>query len=52
MASLESRTGLVARIRRRRLDGRTVVLGTGGAVAGVLCGLLGVAGGGWSSSLC
>ena len=45
MASLESRTGLVARIRRCRLDGRTAVLGAGGAVAGVLCGLLGVAGG-------
>ena len=45
MASLESRTGLVARIRRCRLDGRTAVLGVGGAVAGLLCGLLGVAGG-------
>jgi len=45
MASLESRTGLVARIRRCRLDSRTAVLGVGGAVAGVLCGLLGVAGG-------
>jgi uncharacterized membrane protein YfcA len=45
MASLESRTGLVARIRRCRLDSRPAVLGVGGAVAGVLCGLLGVAGG-------
>jgi uncharacterized protein len=45
MASLESRTGFVARIGRCRLDGRTVVLAVGGAVAGVLCGLLGVAGG-------
>jgi uncharacterized membrane protein YfcA len=45
MASLESRTGLVARIRQCRLDSRTAVPGVGGAVAGVLCGLLGVAGG-------
>lgn len=45
MASLASRTGLVARIGRCRLDGRTAVLAVGGAVAGVLCGLLGVAGG-------
>jgi uncharacterized protein len=45
MASLGSGTDLVARIRRCRLDGRTAVLGAGGAVAGMLCGLLGVAGG-------
>jgi uncharacterized protein len=45
MASLESGGGLVARIRRDWLDSRTAVLGVGGAVAGVLCGLLGVAGG-------
>jgi len=45
VASLASRTGLVARIGRCRLDGRTAVLAVGGAVAGVLCGLLGVAGG-------
>lgn len=45
MASPDSRTGLVARIRRCRLDSRTAVLGVGGAVAGGLCGLLGVAGG-------
>jgi uncharacterized membrane protein YfcA len=35
----------VARIRRCRLDGRTAVLAVAGAVAGGLCGLLGVAGG-------
>ena len=45
MVSLESRTGLVARFRHGRLGSRTAVLGAGGAVAGVLCGLLGVAGG-------
>ena len=45
MAPLGSRTGLVARIRRCRLDSRTAVLGVAGAVAGGLCGLLGVAGG-------
>ena len=45
MASLGFRTGLVARIRHCRLDSRTAVLGVGGAAAGVLCGLLGVAGG-------
>ena len=45
MASLESIAGLVARVRRCRPDSRTAVLGAGGAVAGVLCGLLGVAGG-------
>jgi uncharacterized protein len=45
MVPLESRTGLVARFRHGRLGSRTAVLGAGGAVAGVLCGLLGVAGG-------
>jgi uncharacterized protein len=35
----------MAGIRRGRLDNRTVVLGVAGAVAGGLCGLLGVAGG-------
>lgn len=45
MASPDSRTGLVARVRRCRLDRRTAVLGVTGAVAGMLCGLLGVAGG-------
>jgi uncharacterized membrane protein YfcA len=45
MTPPDSRTGLAARIRRCRLDSRTVVLAGAGAVAGVLCGLLGVAGG-------
>jgi hypothetical protein len=36
---------LVALARRGRPDSRTVVLGAAGAVAGALCGLLGVAGG-------
>jgi uncharacterized membrane protein YfcA len=45
MASLGFRTGLVARISHGRLDSRTAVLAVGGAAAGVLCGLLGVAGG-------
>jgi uncharacterized protein len=45
MTPLDSRTGLLARLRRYRLDSRTVVLAGAGAVAGVLCGLLGVAGG-------
>jgi len=45
MAPLGCRTGLVARIRRCRLDSRTAFLVVAGAVAGVLCGLLGVAGG-------
>ena len=44
-ADLVYRTGLVARIRRCRLDSRTAVLAVAGAVAGGLCGLLGVAGG-------
>jgi len=45
MAPLRSRIGSAARIRRCRLGSRTAVLGAAGAVAGVLCGLLGVAGG-------
>jgi hypothetical protein len=45
MSPLGSRTGLVARMTRCRLDRCTVVLGIAGAVAGGLCGLLGVAGG-------
>ena len=45
MTPLASRSGLVARITGCRLDRRTVVLGVTGAVAGGLCGLLGVAGG-------
>jgi hypothetical protein len=45
VASLDSRTGLVARISSCRLDSRTAVHGTGGAVPGVLRGLSGVAGG-------
>ncbi len=45
MAPSGSRTGLVARVRRCRLDSRTAVLGVAGAAAGTLCGLLGVAGG-------
>jgi len=45
MAPLRSLIGLAARVRGCRLGSRTVVLGVGGAVAGVLCGLLGVAGG-------
>jgi uncharacterized protein len=45
MAPQESRTSPQARIRRCRLGRRTVVLGIAGAVAGGLCGLLGVAGG-------
>lgn len=43
MTPLDS--GIVARIRRWRPGERTVVLGVAGAVAGGLCGLLGVAGG-------
>src|SRR5438034_6407669 len=45
MAPLDSRTGLATRIKRCRLDSRTAVLAVAGAVAGGLCGLLGVAGG-------
>lgn len=45
MAPVGARVGLMTRIRRCRLDGRAAVLGIAGAVAGVLCGLLGVAGG-------
>jgi uncharacterized membrane protein YfcA len=45
MASVDSRNGLVAWVRSSRLDSRTGVLAVAGAVAGGLCGLLGVAGG-------
>jgi hypothetical protein len=45
MTPLDPRTGLVARIRCCRPGSRTVVLGVAGAVAGGLCGLLGVVGG-------
>src|SRR5690348_1798804 len=45
MAPLPSPAALAARFRRCRPGGRTAVLGLAGAVAGVLCGLLGVAGG-------
>jgi len=45
MAPSGFRTGLAARIRRGRPGRRTVVLALAGAVAGGLCGLLGVAGG-------
>jgi uncharacterized protein len=45
VAPVLSPTGLVARIRCCRLDSRTAILGVAGAAAGVLCGLLGVAGG-------
>jgi uncharacterized protein len=45
VAPVLSPTGLVARIRCCRLDSRTASLGVAGAAAGVLCGLLGVAGG-------
>src|SRR2546430_15498681 len=45
MAPLDSRTGLATRIKRCRLDSRTAVLAVAGAVAGGLCGLLGMAGG-------
>jgi hypothetical protein len=45
VASLDSRTGLVARIIGCRLDSRTAVHGAEGAVPGVPRGLSGVAGG-------
>jgi uncharacterized protein len=45
MSAPHSRPGLAARIGCGRPDRRTVILGVAGAVAGVLCGLLGVAGG-------
>jgi len=45
MAPPDSRTGLAARIWRCQLDSRTAVLAAAGAVAGGLCGLLGMAGG-------
>lgn len=45
MAAPDRRTGLLARVRRCPLDTRTAVLCVAGAVAGGLCGLLGVAGG-------
>ena len=45
MAPPSSRGVAAARVRRCRPGGRTAVLAVAGAVAGVLCGLLGVAGG-------
>jgi uncharacterized protein len=45
MAPRGSRIGLWAQVGRGRLDSRMAVLGVAGAVAGGLCGLLGVAGG-------
>ena len=45
MAPSRGRAVLAARISRCRPGSRTAVLGVTGAVAGVLCGLLGVAGG-------
>lgn len=45
MAGPGRRTGLLARVRRCQLDTRIAVLCVAGAVAGGLCGLLGVAGG-------
>jgi hypothetical protein len=45
MISRDSRTGFVARISSCRLDSRTAVQGTAGAVPGVPRGLPGVASG-------
>jgi uncharacterized membrane protein YfcA len=43
--ALGTMTGLAARVTHRNVENRTAVLGVAGAAAGLLCGLLGVAGG-------